>query len=150
VSTDNRLGSATRELWSLISLWLGLGVDHDRGPSVHRGASFLAVQTAVAVALAAALSLGKAAVLNGGDLSRGWLFGLFVPVLPLVAGIARTPPGLAVALGAALPAGLLAGGVTGLVLGAADGGFWRWFATVTVAALVAGPVFGALARDRSG
>ena len=152
--TQSRAESMTRgsnrraagEVWPLISLWLGLGTYVDEGSTVRRGAAFLAVQTTVAIALAAAVSLGKAAIVNG-DLSQGWLFGLFVPVLPLIAGVARTPPGLRVALGAAVPAGLLTGALVWLALGTVAAGFWVWFAATAVAALVAGPVFGALARE---
>ncbi|WP_433718290.1 hypothetical protein ACQP2Y_29255 [Actinoplanes sp. CA-051413] len=137
---------AAGEVWPLISLWLGLGTYDADGPAVRRGAAFVAVQTVVAVALAAALSLGKAAIVNG-DLSRGWLFGLLVPMLPLIAGVARTPPGLAIALTAAVPAGLLTGGLVWLALGTVADGFWLWFAAIAAGALTAGPAFGALARD---
>jgi hypothetical protein len=143
----NRIRQAAGEVWTLVALWQGLGAGHDEEPAVRRGAGFLAAQTAVAVALAAGISLAKAAIVNGGDLSRGWLFGLFVPVLPLIAGVARMPPRPAVALGAAVPAGLLAGAVTGSALGTVATGFWVWFAAIAVGALVAAPVFGALARD---
>jgi hypothetical protein len=137
---------AAGEVWPLISLWLGLGTYDAEGPPVRRGAAFLTVQTLVAVALGAALALGKAAIING-DLSRGWLFGLLVPMLPLIAGVARTPAGLALALTAAAPAGFLTGLLVWLALGTVAGGFWLWFAAIAAGTLIAGPVFGALARD---
>jgi hypothetical protein len=142
-----RLRHAAAELWTLVALWQGLGAGYDEEPPVRRGPAFLAAQTALAVTFAAGISLAKAAIVNGGDLSRGWLFGLFVPVLPLVAGVARTPPGLKVALAAAVPAGLVAGALAGLLLGAVATGFWVWFSAIAVGALVAGPVFGALAGE---
>ncbi len=142
-----RLRQAASELWTLVALWQGLGQGDDADPAVRRGASFLAAQTAVAIALTAAVSLAKAAIVHDGDLGQGWRFGLFVPVLPLVAGVARVPPGLAVAPAAAVPAGLLAGALVGWALGTVASGYWVWFAAVAVGAMVAGPVFGALARD---
>jgi hypothetical protein len=144
-----RLRRAAAEVWTLVALWQGLGAGDDADPAVRRGAGFLAAQTAVAITLTAAVSLIKAAIVHDGDLSQGWRFGLVVPVLPLVAGVARIPPGLAIALAVAVPAGLLAGALVGWALGAVATGYWVWFAAVAAGCLVAGPVFGALAREQA-
>ena len=145
----SRLRQAASELWTLVALWQGLGAGDDADPAVRRGAGFLAAQTAVAIVLTAAVSLVKAAIAHDGDLSQGWRFGLFVPLLPLVAGVARIPPGLAIALAVAVPAGLLTGVLVGWALGAVATGYWVWFAAVAAGSLVAGPAFGALARERA-
>jgi hypothetical protein len=138
---------AGREIWPIVTMWLGLGVpDAEDGPAVRRGASFLLVQTLVVVVLGAALGAGWP-WLTGNDVSRGAPAGLLVLALPLAAGIARTPPRLGIALAASVPAGVAVAAAVWWLAGAALDGFWLWFAALAGAALVAGPVFGALARD---
>jgi hypothetical protein len=142
-----RRKAATREVWTLAVVWLGLGeVDPAAGPPVRRGVAFMAVQSAVVVALVAAVALVKPAVF-GGDVRGGWPFGLLLLILPVAAGIARRPAGLPVALAAAIPAGALAGGLAWVALTAVLSGFWLWFVVLSLACLAAGPVFGALAPD---
>jgi hypothetical protein len=100
----------------------------------------------VAVGLAAAVAL-TVGFLRHGDLGHGWFWGMLLPVLPLLAALARTPPGFGPALAAAVPAGLAAGALVWFALGPVASGYWLWFAAIAAAALTAGPVFGALAPD---
>ena len=138
---------ASREIWPLVTMWLGLGVpDAETAAPVRRGASFLLVQTLIVVALGAAVASAWPALI-GRDVARGAPVGLLVLALPLAAGIARTPPRLGIALAAAVPAAVAVGGLVFWLAGAATGGFWRWFAALACAALVAGPVFGAFAGE---
>ncbi|GAA1815007.1 hypothetical protein HC028_09255 [Planosporangium flavigriseum] len=99
---SDRNRAASREVWALVAVWLGLGDVGTAGPSVRRGAAFLVVQSAIVVALVAAIALVKP-VLFGGDIRRGWPYGLLLLVLPIAAGIAHRPAGLLVALAAAVP-----------------------------------------------
>jgi hypothetical protein len=146
VNGDDRGRAANREVWPMVAVWLGLGEYDSVGTPVRRDAVFMAVQSAVVVALGAAVAVVKPA-LFGGDIGSGWPFGYVLLALPLVAGVVRRPPRLAVALAAALPAGLFAGGLAWLALRTVVGGFWLYYLALAVACLVAGPVFGALARD---
>jgi hypothetical protein len=143
----DRNRTASREVWALVTVWFGLGDVDLTGPPVRRGAAFMAVQSAVVVALVAAVALVKPA-LFGGDIRRGWPFGLLLVILPIGAGVMRQPAGLLVALAAAIPAGFLAGGMVWVALNAVLAGFWLCFGVLSVACVVAGPVFGALTRDR--
>lgn len=140
---------AGRELWPLVTMWLGFGApDTDETP-VRRGAAFLLVQTVIAVVLGGALGAGWP-WLAGRDVAGGHQIGMLVLALPLAAGIARTPPRLARALVLAVPAGVAAGALAWWPASAALSGFWLWFAVLAVGALTAGPIFGALAGDGSG
>lgn len=140
-------GQAGREIWPLVTMWLGLGIpDAEAETRVRRGASFLLIQTLIVVALGAAIAAAWPALI-GRDVARGAPVGLLVLALPLAAGIARTPPRLGTALAASIPAAVAVGGAVFWLAGAAAGGFWRWFAAAACAALVAGPVFGALGGE---
>ena len=137
---------AGREIWPLVTMWLGFGEpDVTEDTPVRRGAAFLLVQTLVVLALGAALGAGWP-WLTGNDVGRGAPAGLLVLALPLAAGIARTPPRLGIALAVSIPAAA-AGAAAWWAAGGAVDGFWRWFAAGAVAALVGGPLFGALAGE---
>ncbi len=137
---------AAREIWPLVTMWLGLGMPDTEETPVRRGAAFLLIQTAVVVALGAAIAAGWP-LLTGNDVTRGAPVGLFVLVLPLAAGVARTPPRLGVALAASVPAGIVAAALSWWIASATLHGFWRWFAALAPAALVAGPIFGAFSGE---
>ncbi|MFC7550877.1 hypothetical protein [Plantactinospora sp. GCM10030261] len=61
--------------------------------------------------------------------------------------MARRPTRLAVALASGLSAGLVVGGLGWLVARSWLDGFWLWYGTLAVAALVAGAIFAGLARE---
>jgi hypothetical protein len=143
-SRDRR--RARREIWPLVTMWLGFGMpDADETP-VRRGASFLLIQTLVVVVLGAALGAGWP-WLAGRDVADGAPAGLLVLALPLAAGIARTPPRLGVALSVSVPAAVAVAALSWWLGNGPLDGFWLWFAAFAPAALVAGPIFGAFAGE---
>ena len=140
---------AVRELLQVTGMWFGLGEPDtgDRPASPAAGAGYLTMQTLAAVMLAALVAVGRSALVDRA-MPAGFPAPYLIVVIPLAIAVARHPAAAPVPLAAALPAGALAALAARFVLDGPLTGFWWWFTTFAVGALVAGAVFGALANRR--